>query len=47
MIQKSHDPQLKQGFETHLRETENHVKRIDKVFQIADVKAKASTAQQA
>jgi ferritin-like metal-binding protein YciE len=39
MIRKSHDPQLKQGFETHLRETENHVKRLEKVFQIAGVKA--------
>jgi ferritin-like metal-binding protein YciE len=34
MIQKSQDPQLKQGFQTHLRETENHVKRLEKVFQM-------------
>ena len=34
MIEKAHDAQLKQGFETHLRETENHVKRLEKVFQM-------------
>jgi ferritin-like metal-binding protein YciE len=31
MIEKASDPQLKQGFQTHLRETENHVKRLDRV----------------
>ena len=25
MVEKSNDPQLKQGFQTHLRETQNHV----------------------
>jgi ferritin-like metal-binding protein YciE len=34
MIEKAHDAQLKQGFETHLHETENHVKRLEKVFQM-------------
>src|SRR5262249_51319561 len=34
MIKKAHDAQLKQGFETHLRETKNHVKRLEKVFQM-------------
>jgi ferritin-like metal-binding protein YciE len=34
MIEKSSDPQLKQGFQTHLRETENHVKRLEQVFQL-------------
>ena len=33
MITKATDPQLKQGFQTHLRETENHVKRLEQVFQ--------------
>ena len=33
MITKASDPQLKQGFQTHLRETENHVKRLEQVFQ--------------
>jgi len=34
MIKKSNDPQLKQGFQTHLKESENHVKRLEKVFQL-------------
>ncbi len=38
MIEKSHDLQLKQGFQTHLRETENHVKRLEQVFQLSGVK---------
>src|SRR5665213_670478 len=33
------DPQLKQGFQTHLRETENHVKRLEQVFQMIGQKA--------
>jgi ferritin-like metal-binding protein YciE len=39
MIEKASDPQLKQGFQTHLRETENHVKRLDQVFQLTGQKA--------
>jgi ferritin-like metal-binding protein YciE len=34
MIAKSSDAQLKQGFQSHLRETENHVKRLERVFQL-------------
>jgi ferritin-like metal-binding protein YciE len=34
MIEKSSDAQLKQGFQSHLRETENHVKRLERVFQL-------------
>jgi len=34
MIEKAHDAQLKQGFETHLQETENHVQRLEKIFQM-------------
>jgi ferritin-like metal-binding protein YciE len=34
MIEKSHDPQLKQGFQTHLTETKNHVARLERVFQM-------------
>jgi ferritin-like metal-binding protein YciE len=34
MIEKATNPQLKQGFETHLRETENQVRRLDQVFQM-------------
>jgi ferritin-like metal-binding protein YciE len=39
MIKKTTDPQLKQGFQTHLRETENHVKRLDQVFDLIGKKA--------
>lgn len=39
MIEKANDPQLKQGFQTHLRETENHVKRLEQVFQLTGKKA--------
>lgn len=35
MIEKSSDPQLKQGFKTHLRETEGHVNRLEQVFRLA------------
>ena len=40
MIEKSTDAQLKQGFQSHLRETENHVKRLEKVFQLHGKEAK-------
>jgi ferritin-like metal-binding protein YciE len=39
MIEKATDPQLKQGFQTHLRETENHVKRLEQVFTLTGNKA--------
>jgi ferritin-like metal-binding protein YciE len=39
MIQKANDQTLKQGFQTHLRETENHVKRLDQVFELLGKKA--------
>jgi ferritin-like metal-binding protein YciE len=39
MIEKATDPQLKQGFQTHLRETQNHVKRLEQVFQLVGTKA--------
>lgn len=34
MASKATDPQLKQGFETHLRETEGQVKRLEQVFKL-------------
>jgi ferritin-like metal-binding protein YciE len=34
MIEKASDPQLKSGFQSHLRETENHVKRLEQVFRM-------------
>ena len=32
MIEKATDPQLRQGFQNHLRETQNHVERLEQVF---------------
>jgi ferritin-like metal-binding protein YciE len=40
MAKKATDAQLKDGFKTHLRETETHVKRLEQVFQKLDVKVK-------
>ena len=40
MIEKATDPQLKQGFQLHLRETENHVKRLEQVFRLHGVEPK-------
>jgi ferritin-like metal-binding protein YciE len=34
MMEKATNPQLKQSFEKHLRETEGHVKRVEQVFQM-------------
>jgi ferritin-like metal-binding protein YciE len=34
MINKASDPQLKQGFQTHLGETKNHVTRLEQVFKL-------------
>ena len=40
MIEKATDPGLKQGFQTHLGETKNHVKRLEQVFEMHGVEAK-------
>ena len=34
MISKATDPQLKQGFQTHLTETQNQIKRLEQVFKM-------------
>ena len=34
MISKATDPQLKQGFKTHLTETQNQIKRLEQVFKM-------------
>jgi len=41
MAQKASDPQLKQGFLTHLEETRQHVARLEEVFRMhrAEIKA--------
>jgi ferritin-like metal-binding protein YciE len=41
MIEKSTDPELKQAFETHLRETEAHVTRLETILN--DTTGEAST----
>ena len=43
MIDKASDPQLRQGFSSHLSETEGHVKRLEEVFRMHGVEAKAVT----
>src|SRR3954470_24406246 len=43
MIAKVTDPALKQGFERHLGETKNHIKRLEQVFQMHGEPAKAVT----
>lgn len=40
MIGKATNSELKAGFEKHLRETENQVKRLEQVFEMHGVKAK-------
>ena len=39
MIEKASSPQLKQGLQSHLGETKNHVKRLEQAFQMLGKKA--------
>src|SRR5215470_8345933 len=41
MAQKASDPQLKQGFLTHLEETRQHVTRLEQVFKMHGAEIKA------
>lgn len=41
MIDKATNPELRKGFEKHLTETEGHVARVEKVFEMHGVEAKA------
>ncbi len=41
MAEKAADPQLKQGFLTHLDETKSHVQRLEQVFKMSGMQAKA------
>ena len=43
MIAKATDAQLKQGFETHLAETENQIKRLEQVFRMHGQEPKGVT----
>lgn len=40
MAQAASNPQLRQAFELHLRQTEGHIQRLDQVFQVLGVPAK-------
>ena len=40
MIEKATDPQVKQGFQSHLAETKGHVKRVEEVFKMHGVNVK-------
>ncbi len=40
MIEKATAPELKSGFEEHLGQTRNHVRRIEQVFEMQGVEAK-------
>lgn len=42
MISKATDPQLKQGFETHLRETEGQIEKLNQVFRMLGLTPKAA-----
>ncbi len=45
MIAKATSPALKQGFETHLAETETQIQRLDQVFSMLGLKAESVTCQ--
>ena len=40
MADKASEPQLKQGFKSHLKETEEHVRRLEQVFKMHGVNVK-------
>jgi ferritin-like metal-binding protein YciE len=41
MIDKATNPELRKGFELHLKQTEGHIDRVEEVFEMHGVKAKA------
>ncbi|WNO53807.1 ferritin-like domain-containing protein [Stakelama saccharophila] len=43
MIDKASDPTLREGFETHLRETEGQIERLERIFDMLGERAKAVT----
>ena len=43
MIEKATNPQLRQGFETHLRETEGQIERLKRVFSLEGLEPKGVT----
>ena len=40
MIDKATNPELKSGFDRHLAQTKEHVKRVEKVFEMHGIEAK-------
>ncbi len=45
MAQKASNPQLKQGFEQHLKQTQNQYSRLERVFKEVGESAKAKTCK--
>lgn len=45
MAKTSSSSQLKQAFESHLKETEGHVQRLEEIFELLNEKAKAKTCE--
>ena len=43
MAKAAQDPQLKQGFEKHLEETEGHVERLEQIFEMIGAPARGKT----
>lgn len=43
MIEKATAPELRQGFETHLRETEGQINRLERVFGMLGLEIKGTT----
>jgi len=43
MIDKATSPELKQGFETHVRQTENHAHRLEQVFRMHGTEPQEAT----
>jgi ferritin-like metal-binding protein YciE len=47
MEEKAHHPQLKEAFQSHLRETKNQINRLEQAFQALNQKPKRETCQAA
>ena len=45
MADAAHSSELKQAFQSHLRETEGHVQRLEEVFRMVGKNAKATTCE--
>lgn len=43
MVEKATDPALKNGFQTHLKETEGQIARLERIFDLIGEKPKAAT----